>query len=296
MRVAAGLLVGLLLAAGAAAQEATPRERFGEWTAYCEPGGAGSCSVNAFIHRDDPLGFLDWRLRVAVPGFFAGPAMSIVAVRHHVAPDSDIALTVDGGEPVAFAPGDGWRALTAPNDYHLLDDGRVQSLLEAMRGGKRVGFFYRDVEGTPRSERMPLEGFGEAMDFVRSVQARMLPAFAAGTAHTWARDIHDLLPLLQPCLGRAPAQPAVVAEAVPEDGRRLLVRVIADGGGRFECVVERDAAQVRDFAPAMDWPMSSLAGPWYLPGRRPPPEDACEGRVRLVDRADRPAGWLIYGC
>ena len=294
MRVVAGLL--LLFAAGAAAQQATPRERFGEWTAFCEPGGAGRCSVNAFIHEEEPPGFLDWRLRIAIPGFFAEPAVSIVAVRHLVAPDSDVALTVDGGEPFVFAPDTGWRALTAPNDYLLQGRERVARLVEAMRGGERMGFYYRDVEGMPRSERMPLAGFGAALAFVESVQRRSLPGFAAATPDSWAREVHDLLPTLGACLERAPAQPAVAAEAVPTDRGRVLVRVIADGGGRFECVVDRGIARVEEFVPAVDWPLGSLAGPWYLPGRRPPPEDACEGRLRLVDRAERPAGWLLYGC
>ena len=55
--------------------------------------------------------------------------ISLVGIDHRVAPDSYIALSVDGGAEFRFQAGSGWRSMAATNDHYLLSGSLLRRLL-----------------------------------------------------------------------------------------------------------------------------------------------------------------------
>lgn len=101
-------------------------------------------------------------------------------------------------------------------------------------------------------------------------------AEGGGATPAWSALIPELLPAIDLCLARLQAPPGRVTIAYVFDQSRTHVRMLDADGGRYECRVAVDAAEIVDFEPISD--RDVLQGerePMFTRAPLAPPEGRC---------------------
>lgn len=121
---------------------------------------------------------------------------------------------------------------------------------------------------------------------------------AAKPVEDWSRLLPDLLPGLRRCLAVLGSDWAAVVAAWPMNHGLIGARLRESEGESWDCVAEatgQGIARLEVVRPDSP-PLRSEGDPIFLLDRGQPPPSACARTERVLDAADRLAGWLRYGC
>jgi uncharacterized membrane protein len=188
---------------------AQTRKQFGNWVAICQSDAAGYCTANTRVGHapsgeDSAYAFQlhVWRAR-------AGDPLQLTFLAGLARPDEGSALQarVDRNAPLALEAGTGYRAVRSSSSYVLLDQDTVDTLLAAMRSGKRLELRFADARGRTVVAAFPLNGFKQAVGLFEASSGKRK---AAAPAH----PAEQTTPRKMAAKSAAAEQPTVT-EAVP---------------------------------------------------------------------------------
>ncbi len=205
----------------------------------------------------------------------------------------------------ALGAGEGAWELQLLDDYAqfvrpgLGQDGGIPDAREFRERGMRV------VAGpltiTLRAEQCALPN-GVALPYAAHVlfegvayQGCAQRGLSQGARASWASVLPDLLPAIDACLARATAPPARVTIASFIDEGVVSVRLREADGGREECLVSADGAEIITFGNVSDLDRrNGESDPEFVRAPGPEPRaQTCRAVEPALGTGGAPIGWLV---
>lgn len=221
MRFAWVVLLLLITALPAAAQQGEARRYFRDWLAACRDDGY--CSALAYVNPNADQADADYVLRVGRHGEQTYWEVSLSTVAAQGDPWKDFVVTIDGASQTFSGP-EQVGAYAAINDFFFLGSG-AQAVMDRLAPGRRLSVAFTDESGDARSAQFSLSGLSAALLWIDEQQKRV------GSERMASAPPHGLTPV-------AADQGATVE--IPTD---LLDRLRADP----ECDPLESLANGRDF-------------------------------------------------
>lgn len=149
----------------------------------------------------------------------------------------------------------------------------------------------RELTGCCRIADAPAVERGEiALDELPPANLELLEA------GEWARDLIELRPALEACLGRTRGSGPRVTYAWSIDGEAVGVRLRNGDGGWFECIATRDGSSIDRFdtLTSADFPLQQENRVVFTPAAQYPPAGNCYEHERVLDARGELIGWLSF--
>jgi hypothetical protein len=311
------LSVPLLLAtAPAVGRSAGETRRYlRDWLAVCGRDDGAACSASAYDPGEGGASAPDYQLRLTRPDPDGDYVLSLLT-RKPLDETQPMRIRVDLESTLELASGEGFQ-LRAPDqeaedpasEFAVTDARALATLLQEMRQGARIRFWYMDREGGEHRATFSLMGFSDALAFVDAqgtvpepiaapapVAAAASPSGSAPSRdRAWATRLGDLLPAIASCLARVPAPPAVITKAWPMDRGLVGVRLRCADGSRWDCTAPSGGGEVTRLAPVGEG--QRLPGEdtiLFSPPDGEPPSGHCYWHERVFDAERRFLGWLSH--
>ena len=173
---ALSLVVLSFLSSSAHAQDA--RKQFGRWAAACS--GDAWCTISTKLPGGNAPSYA-YQLRVS--RFQSGTQeIAFLPAAATPAPDAPIEVAVDGKPRFTLDAGSGYRRVGGSNTF-VVDQGRSDDLLRALREGRRVSLRYATAAGNPAQADFSLQGYVQAAEYARiAAPAAAVESTPAATA------------------------------------------------------------------------------------------------------------------
>ncbi len=168
----------LALTFPASAQGDETRVYFRDALAACR--ADGYCSATFYVNPNPPSGIVaDNVLRIGRAAEGTDWEISFTPVAILPARDTDVTVNVDGESQIRFDGGETASAFVSINDIFLTGPG-AQTLLDAMRGGKRARFTFAGEDSQNHTVTFSLSGLVASMTWMAEQQDRLGETFIAG--------------------------------------------------------------------------------------------------------------------